>query len=133
MIRLAEKFRRYATVCCGFRRLTLRKYWKRALLRWFGFGSWPDGDPHFHVLLIVPAKCFGAGSPFYVAQAEWRVIWEQCLRADGQRIVDIKVTKNLGEVAKYATEPDAYLKLDGEECAIRTGIKRCNSCSAAGG
>ena len=69
----------------------------------------------------------------YVGQAEWRVIWEQCLRADGQRIVDIKVTENLGEVAKYATEPDAYLKLDGEECAIRSGIKRRNSRSAAVG
>jgi hypothetical protein len=75
---------------------------------------------------------FCAGSPFYVEQAEWRVIWEQCLRPDGQPIVDIRVTENPGEVAKYVTKLGAYLKLDDAWCAIRSGIKRCNSRSAAG-
>jgi hypothetical protein len=65
-------------------------------------------------LLILPAKYFDPGSPFYIGQAEWRVMWEQCLRADGGRIVDIRVTENLGEVAKYVTKPAAYLKLDGD-------------------
>jgi hypothetical protein len=40
-------------------------------------------------------------------------MWEQCLRAAGRRIVDIRVTENSGEVAKYVTKPGAYLKLDG--------------------
>jgi hypothetical protein len=39
-------------------------------------------------------------------------MWEQCLRAAGRRIVDIRVTENSGEVAKYVTKPGAYLKLD---------------------
>ena len=52
------------------------------------------------MLLIVSAKYFEPGSPSYIAQAEWRVMWEQCLRADSRRIVDIRVTENLGEVAK---------------------------------
>ena len=30
-----------------------------------------------------------------------------------RRIVDIRVTENSGEVAKYVTKPGAYLKLDG--------------------
>jgi hypothetical protein len=37
---------------------------------------------------------------------------EAMLGADGGRIVDIRVTKNPAEVAKYATKPGAYLKLD---------------------
>jgi hypothetical protein len=40
-------------------------------------------------------------------------MWEQCLRAADRRIVDIRVTENSGEVAKYVTKPSAYLKLDG--------------------
>jgi plasmid rolling circle replication initiator protein Rep len=70
--------------------------------------------PHFHVLLIVPTKYFEPSSPLYISQAEWRVMWEQCLRADGRRIVDIRATENPGEVAKYVTKPGAYLKLDGD-------------------
>ena len=43
-------------------------------------------------------------------------MWEQCLRADGRRIADIRVTENLGEVAK---QPDAYLKLMGATHGVR--------------
>jgi plasmid rolling circle replication initiator protein Rep len=66
--------------------------------------------PHFHVLLIVPAKYFEADSLLCIGPAEWRVMWEQCLRADGRGMVDIRVTENAGEVAKYVTKPGAYLK-----------------------
>lgn len=45
-------------------------------------------------------QIFGAGSPFYIGQAEWRVMCAQCLRADGRRIVDIRVTEKPSEVAK---------------------------------
>ena len=65
------------------------------MLHWFRSEGWPDGDisPALHVLLIVPAKYFEPGSRFCIGQAERRVMWEQCLRADGRRIVDIRVTE----------------------------------------
>src|SRR5215472_11691833 len=78
--------------------------------------AWSHGHlyhPHFHVRLIVPAEYFEPGSLLYVGQAEWRLMWEQCLSAAGRRIVDMRVTENSGEVAKYVTKPGAYLKLDG--------------------
>jgi hypothetical protein len=34
--------------------------------------------------------------------------------ADGKRIIDIRVTENYGEVAKYVTKPGGYLELTGE-------------------
>ena len=68
--------------------------------------------PHFHVLLIVPAEYFEPGCLLCIGQPEWRLMWEQWLRADGRRIVDIRVTENSGEVTKYVTKPGAYLKLD---------------------
>jgi Replication protein len=43
--------------------------------------------PHFQVLLIVPAEYFESGALLYIGRAEWRVMREQCLRADGRRIV----------------------------------------------
>ena len=83
--------------------------------------------PHFHVLLMVSAKYFEPGSLSYIAQAEWHVVWEQCLRADGGRIVDTRLTENPGEVAKYVTRPGAYLKFAGaaDVGAIPNGLKRC--------
>jgi hypothetical protein len=84
------------------------------------------------MLLIVPAKYFEPGSPSYIAQAEWRVMWEQCLPA-GRRIVDIRVTENPGEVAKYVTKPGACLKFDraAHGGAIPGSLKRCTMRLAA--
>jgi plasmid rolling circle replication initiator protein Rep len=73
------------------------------VLHWFCSEGWPDSEhitPHFHVLLIVPAKYFEARSRLCIGQAEWRVMWEERLRADGRRIADIRVTENPDEVAK---------------------------------
>jgi hypothetical protein len=69
---------------------------------------------HFHVLLIVPAKYFVPSSSLYIAQAKRRVMWELCPWRDDRRIVDVRVTENPGEVAKYVTKPGAYLKLAGD-------------------
>jgi hypothetical protein len=40
------------------------------------------------MLLIVPAKYFELGSPSYIAQAEWRVMWEQCLRVVHPQVIN---------------------------------------------
>src|SRR5215470_16661071 len=42
-------------------------------------------------------------------------MWRKALGADGKRIIDIRVTENHGEVAKYVTEPGGYLELTGEQ------------------
>jgi hypothetical protein len=39
-------------------------------------------------------------------------MWEKAAQASSRRVVDIRVTDNAGEVAKYITKPGAYLKLD---------------------
>jgi hypothetical protein len=53
--------------------------------------------------------------------------------AGGRRIVDIRVTENPGEVAKYVTKRGACLKFDGAAHggAIPGGLKRCTMRLAA--
>jgi hypothetical protein len=105
-----------ARLLAAFARLTKRRRWKRAVRHWFralevspGRGGTYHG--HFHVLLVVPAEYFDPGSSLYISHDEWRQMGERSLRAAGRRIVDIRVTENATEVAKYVTKPGAYLKL----------------------
>jgi hypothetical protein len=42
-------------------------------------------------------------------------MWRKSLGADGKRIIDIRVTENHGEVAKYVTKPGGYLELTGKQ------------------
>ena len=46
-------------------------------------------------------------------------MWRKALGADGKRIIDIRVTENHGEVAKYVTKPGGYLELTGRAVAMR--------------
>jgi len=71
--------------------------------------------PHFHVLLVVPGAYLEPHSPLYITQEEWAAMWRKALGADGKRIIDIRVTENHGEVAKYVTKPGGYLELTGEQ------------------
>jgi hypothetical protein len=66
-------------------------------------------------LLVVPGAYLDPHSPLYVTQEEWAAMWRKALGADGKRIIDIRVTENPGEVAKYVTKPGAYLSLDADE------------------
>jgi plasmid rolling circle replication initiator protein Rep len=71
--------------------------------------------PHFHVLLAVPGAYLEPHSPLYITQVERAAMWRKALCADGKRIIDIRVTENHGEVAKYVTKPGGYLELTGEQ------------------
>src|SRR5215471_5576076 len=71
--------------------------------------------PHFHVLLVVPGAYLEPHSPLYIMQEEWVAIWRKALCADGKRIIDIRLTENHGEVAKYVIKPGGYLELTGEQ------------------
>ena len=84
-----------------------------------GRAQWLEGDlspalSYTNLLLIVRAESFEASSPLYIERGEWRIMWEQCLRAEGRRIVDIRLAENPAEVAKYVTKPSAYLKFHGD-------------------
>jgi hypothetical protein len=71
--------------------------------------------PHFHVLLVVPAAYLEADSPLYIAQEDWAGMWRRALGVESKRIIDIRVTENPGEVAKYVTKPGGYLELTGDQ------------------
>jgi plasmid rolling circle replication initiator protein Rep len=49
-----------------------------------------EAHPHFHVLMLVPGSYFGRD---YVKQDEWRVLWQQALRADYLPVVNVKAVK----------------------------------------
>jgi plasmid rolling circle replication initiator protein Rep len=104
----------------AFGRLSRYARFKAAVVHWFRaleVSAGRDGvtlHPHFHVLLVIDEPYFDAQSRLYIAHAEWCAMWERALRATSPRVVDIRVTDNPGEVAKYVTKPGAYLKLDGD-------------------
>ena len=72
-------------------------------------------------MLVVIAAYLESDSPLYITQAQWARMWRKALGADGRRIIDIRVTENPGEVAKYVTKPGGYLELTG-------GLWRCDDC-----
>lgn len=49
--------------------------------------------PHFHVLLIVPAKYFQVQSPLYIPQKEWQQLWKKAMKLDYKPSVDIRAIK----------------------------------------
>jgi len=49
--------------------------------------------PHFHVLLIVPAKYFQVQSPLYIPQKEWQSMWKKAMKLDYMPSVDIRAIK----------------------------------------
>jgi hypothetical protein len=66
-------------------------------------------------VLLVIDESFDALSRLYIPHGEWCAMWQRALRPTGRRVVDIRVTENPGEVAKYVTKPGAYLSLEGDE------------------
>ncbi len=61
--------------------------------------------PHFHVLLIVPARYFQVQSPLYIPQKEWQQLWKKALKLDYDPSVDIRAIKQ----QKDSTDPLASL------------------------
>lgn len=49
-----------------------------------------EAHPHFHCLLLVSSSYFGG---HYIKQDEWRVLWQQALRADYLPVVNVKAVK----------------------------------------
>jgi len=79
--------------------------------------------PHFHVLMMVRPSYFG--SKYYVTQARWAELWQECARLDYQPIVDIRAVKPKSPVSgdspirravyetlKYSVTPEDMLDRD---------------------
>lgn len=49
--------------------------------------------PHFHVLLIVPARYFQIGSALYISQKEWQQLWKKAMKLNYAPSVDIRAIK----------------------------------------
>lgn len=67
-----------------------------------------SAHPHFHVLLLVKPSYFTG--KIYIKQADWGVLWQQCLRSEYTPIVHVQAVKDLSkgakEVLKYQVKPD---------------------------
>lgn len=66
--------------------------------------------PHFHVLLIVPAKYFMPQSPLYIPQKEWQSMWKKAMKLDYNPSVDVRAIKPKNE------HSDALASVVAETC-----------------
>ena len=76
--------------------------------------------PHLHILLAVKPAYF---SRDYVAQSQWREIWQKAMKLDYEPLVNVKAVKQvsaktIAEVAKYPTKIEDITKIEDEEQAI---------------
>jgi Replication protein len=92
--------------------------------------AWPEGNlssalSYTNTLLIVRVEYFEASSPLYIERAEWRVMWEQCLRAEGRRIVDIRLAENRVRLLNALPSPAPVSSSvgDGDGGAIPSGLR----------
>lgn len=83
----------------------------RAILKGFLRGTevtrGEDGSahPHFHVLMIVPARYFTAD---YIPQKRWRELWQEAARLDYDPSVNVKAVKDTGGLVDEVTKIAAY-------------------------
>ena len=67
--------------------------------------------PHFHCLLVVPAKYFDTKHNLYINQKEWIQIWRKALRVDYDPSVDTRIIKSKNgsdPIAKAVAETVKY-------------------------
>lgn len=66
-----------------------------------------DGSahPHFHVLMIVPARYFTAD---YIPQKRWRELWQEAARLDYDPSVNVKAVKDAAGLVDEVTKIAAY-------------------------
>lgn len=104
----------------AFKRMSQRKTWPGVgWVKSLEVTRGADGSahPHFHVLLFVKPGYF---SKYYIKQAEWRQLWQDCLRASYLPVVNVKTVKGkadsvdqrdglrvaIMETLKYGVKPD---------------------------
>lgn len=104
----------------AFKRMTERKAWPGvAWVKSLEVTRGADGSahPHFHILMFVKTTYFTKG---YIKQADWRALWQSCLRASYLPVVNVKTVKPktptgdkladlrvaIMETLKYGVKPD---------------------------
>lgn len=117
----------------GFRRLTQRKPFKKAVAGWMRATELTLNaetnmvHPHLHVVLLLRPGYFARSRDLYITQAEWLDLWRDVMRDPAIAVVDIRplrprepgrpLSSALGEVTKYPLKPMEVFELtaDGYE------------------
>lgn len=102
----------------SFARMTKTKRFKNSILGFMrALEIPPQKDdnqfihPHYHCLLVVPAKYFDGKQNLYIKQIEFIKMWQKALRVDYAPSVDIRIIKGKGEndpIAKAVAETIKY-------------------------
>ena len=108
--------------------MTKRKVFKQAVKGWFRglevthnldetSESYDTYHPHFHIILMVN-KSYFSDPKYYLSQAQWTSLWQDCLGVDYTPIVDVRafktntkkhISKSVAESAKYTVKDNDYL------------------------
>jgi len=70
-------------------------------------GSDGNAHPHFHILLMVRPSYF---KKYYISQARWTQMWQECMKLDYTPIVHVQAVKThekkaIAELMKYSVKP----------------------------
>lgn len=74
--------------------------------------SGEQAHPHFHCILAV-SKSYFTDKDYYISQAKWAELWQDCLKVDYLPVVDVRAIKQVGceieskaivETLKYTTK-----------------------------
>lgn len=127
---LGDARRAGAGILAGFRRLTQRKAFKRAVLGWMRAMEVTLNretmmlHPHLHVVLLLRPGYFARDRDIYIPHAEWLRLWQLVMRNPEIEIVDIRalrprdperpLSSSLAEITKYPMAPvDLFYRRSG--------------------
>lgn len=130
----------------AFKRMTQRKNWPgMAWVKSLEVTRGADGSahPHFHVLMFVRPSYFSTG---YIKQADWRVYWQDCLRAAYLPVVNVKTVKPpkgeddprrglhvaIMETLKYGVKPDDLVSDGDWLCELTRQLHKTRAVSVGG-
>lgn len=110
-----------SSILTGFRRMTQRRAFKRAVIGWMrAMELTLNRDtmmvhPHLHVVLLLQRGYFAKEHDLYLSQKEWLALWRGVMRDDAIQVVDIRplrpkkrtgsLASALGECTKYPLKP----------------------------
>lgn len=110
-----------AEIIAGFRRMTQRKDFKKAVVGWMRalevtFNAETNQlHPHLHVVLLLHRNYYSKQHDLYLSQEEWLELWRKVMRNQSIKVFDVRrlrpkkkglpLSSALGEVTKYPMKP----------------------------
>lgn len=110
-----------AEIIAGFRRMTQRKDFKKAVVGWLralevSFNhETSELHPHLHVVLLLNKHYFSKRHDIYLSQEDWLELWRKVMRNRSIKVFDVRrlrprkkglpISSALGEVTKYPMKP----------------------------